>query len=65
MKDNIVFKLIRAFRKPFVQTATKWSDGIITIGPDNPSPLTRNTKFVEEFRTERSPRKSVDISTTI
>jgi hypothetical protein len=58
MKDNLIFKIIRRFRKPHVQTIVHYSDGVTrVIGGENPNPLTRETKVEETFETKRSEKR--------
>ena len=58
MKDNILFKIIRQFRKPHIKTVVHYSDGVISMsGGDNPNPLTRDTKVEETYLMTRSDGK--------
>ena len=53
MKDNVILKIIRKFRKPHIITYTHYSDGHIGVSDSNPNPLTRRTEETHVFKTER------------
>ena len=57
MKDNLIYKILRFFRRSHIQRITHYSDGVVTMGADNPTPLTRKTEVVDIYRQERSPKK--------
>jgi hypothetical protein len=57
MKDNLIFKILRRFRRSHLQRVIHYSDGVIITGEDNPTPLTRKTEIIDIYRQERSPKK--------